>query len=84
MPADTKSRIALVQMRCSPDPAENRARAVEKIREAAAHGANIVCLPELFRAQYFCQTEDHAIFDLAETIPGPSTDRARPARGGRK
>ena len=45
------------------------------IREAAARGANIVCLPELFRAQYFCQREDLRLFDLAEPIPGPSTAR---------
>ena len=62
-------------MRCGPAPAENRARAVEKIRAAAARGANIVCLPELFASQYFCQTEDHANFQLAEEIPGPSSDR---------
>ena len=74
MPSDSKSRLALVQMRCSPDPVENRARAADKIRAAAAQGANIVCLPELFASQYFCQAEDHANFALAETIPGPSSD----------
>ncbi len=74
MPSDSKSRLALIQMRCSPDPAENRARAADKIRAAAAQGANIVCLPELFASQYFCQSEDHANFDLAEPIPGPSSD----------
>ncbi len=74
MPSDSKSRLALVQMRCSPDPAENRARAVDKIRAAAAQGANVVCLPELFASQYFCQSEDHANFALAEPIPGPSSD----------
>ena len=61
-------------MRCAPDPVVNLARAVGKVREAAARGADIVCLPELFRSQYFCQTEDHAQFDLAEPIPGPSTE----------
>ena len=51
-----QTRLALVQMRCGPDPSENRARAVEKIREAARRGAGIVCLPELFASQYFCQS----------------------------
>ena len=67
-------KLALVQMRCGLDPAVNLERAVAKVREAATKGADIVCLPELFRSQYFCQTEDHAKFDLAESIPGPSTE----------
>jgi N-carbamoylputrescine amidase len=70
----TKFRIGLVQMACSPDPAENLAKAEWRIREAAARGAQIVLLQELFRSQYFCQTENIATFDLAEPIPGPSTD----------
>ncbi len=74
MPTSSQTRLALVQMRCSPDPAENRARAVEKIREAAAKGAGIVCLPELYASQYFCQEEDHKYFQLAEEIPGPSSE----------
>src|SRR3989440_2363366 len=61
-------------MSCSPDPEENLRRAVEKVREAARSGAQIICLPELFRTQYFCQREDPALFDLAETIPGPTTE----------
>jgi N-carbamoylputrescine amidase len=65
--------LGLVQMRCSKDPADNLERALGKVREAAARGADVVCLPELFRSQYFCQTEDHACFDLAEPIPGPSS-----------
>jgi N-carbamoylputrescine amidase len=65
--------VGLVQMRCSADPAENLAGAVAGIEEAARRGARIVCLPELFHSQYFCQREDPAIFDLAEAIPGPST-----------
>src|SRR5205085_2478280 len=74
-------RLGLIQMRCSTDPAENLARAVERVREAAKAGAQVICLPELFRAQYFCQTEDHANFDLAEPIPGPSSEAlARVAR----
>jgi len=67
-------RIALVQMRCSEDVVDNLARGLARIDEAAAAGAQIVCLPELFRSRYFCQTEDHAKFDLAEPIPGPSTE----------
>ncbi len=68
-------RIGLVQMHCTPDPDENLRRAEEWVRRAARDGAQIVCLPELFRAQYFCQREDIALFDLAEPIPGESTDR---------
>ncbi len=66
--------IALVQMQCGTDPAANLEKAIAFIREAAAGGAQIVCLPELFRSQYFCQSEDHANFALAEEIPGPTTD----------
>ena len=69
------TRLALIQMRCAPEPEVNRARAIEKIREAAAHGANLVCLPELFASEYFCQTEDHKNFALAESIPGPSSEQ---------
>jgi N-carbamoylputrescine amidase len=67
------TKIALIQMRCGPKPDENLAHAIEMIRGAAAKGAQVVCLPELFRSQYFCQTEDHKNFDLAEEIPGAST-----------
>lgn len=63
-----------MQTRCSTDSQENLDKAVSKIREAAAQGAQIVCLQELFRSQYFCREEDARLFDLAETIPGPSTD----------
>ena len=74
-------KLAAVQMRMDTDPAVNLERAMAKVREAAARGAEIVVLPELFRSQYFCQTEDHAQFDLAEPIPGPSTEAlARVAR----
>jgi N-carbamoylputrescine amidase len=72
-PAPLK-KIALIQMACVPDTEANLAKAERFIREAAAAGAHIVCLPELFRAQYFCQREEHALFDTAESIPGPSTD----------
>jgi len=67
-------KIGLVQMRCSTDPDDNLKRARARIVEAAGRGASLVCLPELFRSQYFCQTEDHANFDLAEPIPGPTTE----------
>ncbi len=67
------TRIALIQMRCGPEPEKNFARAVEFIRAAATQGAHIVCLPELFRSEYFCQTEDHENFALAERVPGKST-----------
>ena len=73
-----KFRIGLVQMACGPDPEANLDHAVEKIREAARLGAQIVCLQELFRTQYFCREEDARLFDLAEPIPGPSTDRLCP------
>jgi N-carbamoylputrescine amidase len=66
-------RVGAVQMSCSTSPDENLEKAVAKIREAAARGAQIVCLQELFRSQYFCREENAALFDLAETIPGPST-----------
>ena len=73
MAAPSSFKIALVQMSCSADPADNLTRARARIVEAAGRGATLVCLPELFRSQYFCQAEDHANFDLAEPIPGPST-----------
>jgi N-carbamoylputrescine amidase len=68
-------RLGLVQMSCTLDPEENLAKAIIGIEQAANLGAQIVCLQELFRSQYFCQTEDHANFALAEAIPGPSTER---------
>ena len=70
-----KYTIALVQMRMGADPEANFASAVRHVREAARLSANIVCLPELFRTQYFCQREDLHLFDLAEPIPGPSTEK---------
>jgi len=60
-------------MSASPDPAKNLDRALDRLREAAGERARIVCLPELFQTQYFCQREDAALFDLAEPIPGPAT-----------
>ena len=76
--------LGLVQMRCSTDPRDNLERALGFVRAAAAAGAQVICLPELFRTQYFCQTEDHASFDLAEPIPGPSSEAlARVAKEAR-
>jgi N-carbamoylputrescine amidase len=74
MLSDGKFRVGLVQMSCTPDPQENLAKAETKIREAAERGAQIVCLQELFRSQYFCREENAELFALAESIPGPSTD----------
>ncbi len=68
-------KLGLIQMRCSPHPQENVSKALERIAAAAAKGANIICLQELFTSQYFCQVEDHDYFQLAEAIPGPTTDR---------
>ena len=68
-------QVGLIQMSCSPDPERNLEHAIEMIREAAGRGANVICLPELFLTQYFCQREDPSLFDLAETIPGPTTTR---------
>jgi N-carbamoylputrescine amidase len=62
-------------MRMTADPEDNFARAIERIRDAAKRGAQVICLPELFRSRYFCQTEDHEGFKLAEPMPGPSTER---------
>ena len=70
-----KFQIGLVQMSATPEPAENMQRAMEFVRQAAARGAQIVCLPELFQTQYFCQREDSTLFDLAEPIPGPATQK---------
>src|SRR5262245_17151222 len=71
----SKFTLGLIQMRCDTDPRVNLERAVARIEEAAKGGADIICLPELFRSQYFCQRTDPALFDLAEEIPGPTTAR---------
>jgi N-carbamoylputrescine amidase len=65
--------IGLVQMRCTPRLQENLKKGLALVEKAARRGAQIVCLPELFRSLYFCQTEDHRQFALAEPIPGPTT-----------
>lgn len=68
-------KVGLVQMAMSADVDDNFARAIDGVREAAGKGASLVVLPELFRSRYFCQSEDAALFELAEAIPGPSTDK---------
>src|SRR5207248_11218839 len=70
-----KFRVGLIQMSATPDPDKNLQRAIDRLHQAQAKGAQIVCLPELFQTQYFCQREDVALFDLAEPIPGPTTVR---------
>src|SRR6201990_2916382 len=70
----SKVRIGLVQMSCTADKTANLQKAMDKVKEAAAKGAQIVCLQELFTSLYFCDVEDYNNFSLAESIPGPSTD----------
>jgi N-carbamoylputrescine amidase len=70
-----KFTIGLVQMKCTIDAEENLTHAIEKIREAAKRGAQIISLHELFRSEYFCRTEDAELFNLAEPVPGPATDK---------
>ena len=72
--ASEKFQLGLVQMSASPDPGRNLQHAIDRARDAARKGAQIVCLQELFRSPYFCQTEDASCFDLAEPIPGPTTE----------
>jgi len=67
-------KVGTVQMTCTKEPKENLAKAIERIREAAKKGAQIVCLQELFTSLYFCDVEDYENFKLAESIPGPSTE----------
>ncbi len=72
-PPNTRFTIGVVQMRVGTDTDANLRTAVDRVEQAAARGARVICLPELFRSQYFCQREDAAAFDLAESIPGPTT-----------
>ena len=74
-PLPDQVTLGLVQMQMSADPVENLSRATAKVREAAGRGAQVVCLPELFQSRYFCQTEDHECFKLAEAMPGPGTEK---------
>jgi N-carbamoylputrescine amidase len=73
-PSHRTITIGLVQMAMGTDSAQNLDRALGRIEEAGKAGAQIICLPELFRSRYFCQREDVAFFDLAEPIPGPTTE----------
>ncbi|AXE20093.1 acyltransferase [Runella rosea] len=68
-------KVGLVQMSCTADVNHNVEKAIAKTREAAAQGAQIVCLQELFKSLYFCDVEDHANFSLGEAIPGPTTEQ---------
>ncbi|MGR3812316.1 carbon-nitrogen hydrolase [Jiulongibacter sp. NS-SX5] len=72
-----KVNVGLVQMSCVEDVEQNILKAIAKVKEAAAKGANIVCLQELFTSLYFCDVEDPENFNYAEPIPGPTTDRFR-------
>jgi N-carbamoylputrescine amidase len=74
MSTNSPFRIGLVQSSCTTDPKANLEKAIHFVREAAAQGAQIICLEELFRSQYFCREENADLFHLAETIPGPSTE----------
>src|SRR5260221_1710368 len=69
-----KFTIGLIQLSCSLDPRDNFAMAEVRVREAASRGAQIICLQELFRSQYFCREENADLFELAEPIPGPSSE----------
>jgi N-carbamoylputrescine amidase len=77
-------RIALLQMSCEAEPRRNLDKALARIDEAAARGAKVICLQELFRSRYFCQSEEAAKFDLAEPIPGPSTEALGAAAAAHK
>ncbi len=74
MKTPQRFKLGLIQMSTTPDTEENLKRAIIRVEEAASSGAKLVCLPELFRSQYFCQCEDTVFFDLAETIPGQTTN----------
>src|SRR6195256_4705237 len=79
-----KFRVALVQMSCGPEPEQNLEKALERIADAGGRGARGCSLPDLFQTQYFCQREDHSLFDLAEPIPGSTTEKLSDAarKGG--
>ena len=70
----SKFKLGLIQMSCGLRVEENLQKALSLIGHAAQRGAQIICLQELFRSQYFCQKQDATTFDLAEPIPGPSTE----------
>src|SRR5262245_13087515 len=72
--APASVKVGLIQTACSPDPEANLRKTLGAIERAAGEGAQIICTQELFRSQYFCQSEDHDAFELAEPIPGPTTE----------
>src|SRR6516162_3032701 len=72
--SSTKVNVGLIQTACSPDPKANLRKTLAAAERAAKQGAKIICTQELFRSQYFCQSEDHKYFKLAESIPGPTTE----------
>src|SRR5258708_14648219 len=72
-PASSAINVGLIQTSCSADPKANLKKTLAAVERAAKQGAQIICTQELFRSQYFCQTEDHENFKLAEPIPGPTT-----------
>ena len=74
MMAAGKFKIGLIQMEMVEDCGQNLSHAIDRIQRAAAAGAGIICLPELFRSPYLCQRQDPSLFDLAEPIPGPTTE----------
>ena len=74
MAKTSKVTVGLVQMSCGGDPAANLTKALGRIADAAKQGAQIVCLQELFKSVYFCQEENADLFELAEPIPGPTTE----------
>jgi N-carbamoylputrescine amidase len=76
-PPNSKVILGLIQTRCSANPKENLKKTLELTEKAARQGAQIICTQELFRSEYFCQSEDHKYFELAEPIPGPSTEAFR-------
>src|SRR5262245_54883650 len=74
MPAEPKFKVGLVQMRCAPDREANLRKASDQVRAAGRQGVQVVCLQELFLGPYFAQSEDHAQFERAEPVPGPTTE----------
>jgi N-carbamoylputrescine amidase len=74
-PKSRTVRLGLLQHACTPDPEHNLATCLKAAERVAKDGAQVICTQELFRSQYFCQSEDHKYFDLAERIPGPSTEK---------
>src|SRR5260370_23487470 len=70
-----KFTIGLVPMKCTKNAEENLAKAIEKVREASARGAQIISLHELFLGEYFCRTEDPELFNLSQPVPGPTTEK---------